>query len=170
MASANGSGGTVAQASGSGGAGEPTPAASSFFLERAYAMLAAKDAEIASLRTQLQNAADLVAQKEQQNAQAEADLHTTLQDLRHLHVDLEFHQTKLEAYVQKNQLLEDSNKQILAELEYATQEVKHSSIDLEAPKSLRLSMSTQSPLSARYRTARTPRSAHYLPPCGHFNR
>merc|ERR1712093_147416 len=99
--------------------------------------------------------------------QWDTDLTTTMQDMRHLQVDLEFHQAKLEEYTRKNQLLEDSNKQILSELEFAAQEVKHSSIDLEAPRRVR--QLPQSPMSARYVSPRTAR-AHFLPPCSHFNR
>lgn len=107
------------------------------FPEAWTALLTSKDAEIDQLKSKLKAVRSMIEQKDELVVQLNGDLATTIQDSRHVQVDLEFHQAKVAEYVRKNQELEEQNKAMLAELEYATQEVKHTSIDLEAPRLLR---------------------------------
>ena len=50
-------------------------------------------------------------------------VHGTMIGPRHLRIDLDFHQRKLEEYAKQHQDLEDTNRRLASELEYKTQEL-----------------------------------------------
>jgi len=94
--------------------------------------LAEKDQLIGRMKFECEEMQRCLAEKEDYNEQIQMQVSVAQQDVRHLKLDLEFRQQKLEDYAKRSQELEDTNRRLFSELEYKSQELKHVSLDLGA--------------------------------------
>lgn len=111
---------------------EASAAAAAAMVENFSAMLSAKDSEMEMLKRKMEGMARAISEKDQRVGMLNSELTNNVHGIRHMQVDLQFHQGKLEEYLHKNHALEASNRALLDELEHAHQELKHSSIELDA--------------------------------------
>lgn len=95
------------------------------------AQLAERDQLIGRLKVEQEEMQRRFVEKEAEGERIQTQNALSQQDMRHLHLDLEFMQQKLEDYVKRSQELEDTNHRLFSELEYKEQELKHTAFDLE---------------------------------------
>jgi hypothetical protein len=104
--------------------------------------LAERDIEVKELEDKLASLQHELALKDKEAADLTNELDTTLREVRHRQLDLEFQQLKLEERVRSNAELEQAQRLLTSKVEEVSLNARHAAIDAESrtcytPRSMR---------------------------------
>ncbi|CAE8716858.1 unnamed protein product [Polarella glacialis] len=118
--------------------------------------LTERDQEVKALEARLTSLNSELAQKDTRAAVLGNELDTTLREVRHRQLDLEFQQLKLEERVRNNAELEQAQRVLSARVEEATLNARHAALEADMGRYTPRTMRAQGSLPWTMRKNRLP--------------
>lgn len=125
-----------------GGSVQGGTAGNQLDMETLTKILAMRDREVKELETRLSELNNHLSEKDQRVSQLAGELDSTIREVRHRQLDLEFQQLKLDERMRSNNELEQAQRDLSARVDEASLNARHAALDADmsrtTPRSVRV--------------------------------